>query len=229
MEDDKGRHQLWSDLTDRYIAAREGARPRLVTGQPCFYFRIDPRRLVRAVYESGGAPEREPLLYTERVEESFGPIAERHGMTVYVEPYGGPKTGGPIPDQQYIVGLAGVALEWVGHIVDLAALYVVLRELREKAREVTGNDVLISDGFAIVVASDAVYAATGDEDLVLSFATNAATYTPDRGDFDPISDGWMIGFRGPDKLYVAHVNSKGHVALVDHPIPVSWPREGADD
>jgi hypothetical protein len=225
FEDADERHDLWSDLSDRYVRAREEARPSLADGEHYFYFRIDAAPIVQAVNDSGGAPDKEPLLYTERVEESFGPIAQQHGMSLYIEPYGGPKTGGPIPDQQYIIGLVGIALDWVGHIVDLAALYVVLREMRAKAQEVTEKDVLISDGFAIVVAADAVYAATGDKDLVLSFATNAGTYTPGRGDFDPVSDGWMVGFRGPDRLYLAHVNSEAQVALVDHPIPVTWSAE----
>jgi hypothetical protein len=224
-EDSDGRHDLWAELSDRYVKAREDARSSLADGEHYFHVRIDPAPIVRAVNDEGGVPEKEPLQYTERVEEFFRPIVQPRGLSLYIEPYGGPKTGGPIPDQQYIVGLVGIALDWVGHIVDLAALYVLLREIRAKAQEVTGKDVLISDGFAIVVASDAVYAATGDRDLVLSFATNTAIYTPARGDLDPISDGWMIGFRGPNRLYLAHVNGKGNVALVDQPIPVTWSAE----
>jgi hypothetical protein len=212
-------------LQDDFFERRDEARVELATGRVSFSFSIDSRALTRSLDDEQALVSHDGeqiQAYQERVLEAFGPVAKQHGLTLAVEPYGGPKTGGPIPDQQQLVTVVGIALEWVGHIVNLAALYVLLRDVRNKAKEVTANDILVDEGFAIIAVSDAVLKATGDNDLVLSFSAVSGTYTPARGDFDPTHDGWMLGFRGPQALYLAHVDIYGNVNLIREPIPVDW-------
>lgn len=230
MDDEAAQRDFdhWSALHDEYVEALEDGRRELADGsRHWFHFRIDPGPIVRELAATDADFSSAQWLgrYRDRVTDAFGPVASEAGLTLAIEPYGGAKTGGPVPDQQYVVGLIGIALDWMSNIVTIAGFAALLHALQAKAREVTQNLITVTDGLAIILAAEAIQNATGETELVLGFATASATYTPDRGRFEPLTDGWMVGFRGRDKLYLAHVDGFGKVSLVAEPVPVNWKPE----
>ena len=144
------------------------------------------------------------------------------GLGVRAERYGGPKVGGPIPDQQYALYIIGVTLGVIGGIVTLAEFAAIVRKAIAKARELTKNDVGMSNGTAVILAADAIIESTGERDLTFAFETPMTRYLPDLEEFDSSFDGWLIGFRSRDKLHVVHVDFLGNVTLTGVDVEVDW-------
>jgi hypothetical protein len=137
-----------------------------------------------------------------------------------VVPWGGPRTGGPLPSQSEIVYLLGLAGDVVGRAVDLAAAFVLIKGGLAWLADTTQDRVLINDGVAILAAADAVWAATGANDLTLAFATPLSAHRVELDDFDPGDDGYLIGFRDASNLVVVRVDSFGSARILDGAIPL---------
>lgn len=191
-----------------------------------FYLRIDPSGVIRPIYEAQGDrfdDRAATLEYVSRLRSALTPIAAESNLTVEPEPWRGPKTGGPIPDQTYTVYLLGVAFDGVTTIVTLAAFAELLRRAMAKVKSMTNTDVAISNGAAVMLAADAVVEKTGEQDLTLAFVTPMNRYLPDVvGEMESPSDGWLVGFRSRGRLFVARVDSFGDVTVADGDVRVTW-------
>jgi hypothetical protein len=104
-------------------------------------------------------------------------------------------------------------------LVDFAA---VLHRILAKARELTGNNVGISNGDAVILAAEAIFDSTRERDLTFAFETRMTRYIPDLGELDSSFDGSLVGFRSRDRLYMAHVDWFGRVTLAGADVPVAW-------
>lgn len=151
------------------------------------------------------------------------------GVRVDVEPYGGPKTGGPVPDAQYLVEFVNVLNQYGGAIVTVAGLGVLVRAAMRRLQAVTQHDVRVSDGPAMVLAADAIMDATGRRDLALAFVAPLNRYLPALGDLDSSFGGWLVGYRGEDVLYLAVVHEDGTVDLPSGDAPALQLTVGANE
>lgn len=210
---------------DSYVEARQANLTYLGESEFRFYLRIDPSQLIRLLYEhqrsivDDGAVGRE---YSRQVEETLDAIVSDANLRVRAEPWGGPKTGGPIPDQQYAVQLLGFAITAATTIVLLVDFADVMHRVIAKAKELTKNEVGISNGDAVILAAEAIFNSTGERDLTFAFETPMSRYLPDVDEGHSTFDGWLVGFRSRDRLYTAHVDWFGQVTLAGMDVSVSW-------
>lgn len=207
------------------VEAREANLTYLGESELRFFLRIDPLQLIRPLDErlrsivDDGAVSRE---YTRQVEEALGAIVSDANLGVRAEPWGGPKAGGPIPDQQYAVELVGFAITAATTIVSLVGFADVLHRVIAKAKELTKNEVGLSNGDAVILAAEAIFNSTGERDLTFAFETPMSRYLPDVDEGHSTFDGWLVGFRSRDRLHTAHVDWFGHVTLAGVDVSVSW-------
>lgn len=185
---------------------------------------IDPSAVVRPIYEADQTRGEVEVRreYRERIEAALSEADPSHAISAYPEPWGGPKTGGPIPDQTYLVQLAGWAFAATTTIVLLVDFADVVRRFIAKAKALTGNDVAVSDGVAVLLAAAALFAHTQIADLALAFVTPLNEYLPTVDEMQTPFDGWLVGFRSESELYVAHVDRLGKVTLPDVRVPIDW-------
>jgi hypothetical protein len=188
-----------------------------------FSFAIDPTRIIRPLYEAKLTEDEVSRQYVRTVEDGIAEAIEGTDLRVAAEPWGGPKTGGPIPDQTY-------AFQVVGFVVGVAATIVVLADFADlvvrvmnRARELTRNEVAVSNGDAVALVAKALLERTDERDLSLAFATPLNAYlSSDHDDMDPYDDGWLVGFRSADRLHTAHVDRLGRVTLTEADVSISW-------
>ena len=148
--------------------------------------------------------------YATAVEEAVGDVAEPY--RVVAEPWGGPKTGGPVPDANYLVSLVGVASDWAGRIVDILAFGVLVRQTMDRLERFTCSPVRIDSGPAMIKAAEAIFESTGLIDLTLAFVASLSGYSsPEDEHRGPA--GWIVGYRGESELYLAVVLENGDVHL----------------
>jgi hypothetical protein len=126
-------------------------------------------------------------------------VEERLGDQVHVAivPWMGPRTGGPTPPQSEVVYLLGLAGDMIGRVVDLAALYVLVKGGLAKLEELTEDRLLVDEGVAILKASEAVFEASGADDLTLAFVTPLSAHRLGLDEMDPGDDGYLVGISRP--------------------------------
>ena len=208
-----------------YVEARDANVAYLGESELRFYLYIDPLQVIRPLYErQRGAMDHRAISreYIRRVEDALGPVVADANLTVRAEPWGGTKTGGPIPDQQYAVQLLGFVMTAATTIVLLVDFADVVHRVIAKAKELTKNEVGISNGDAVILAAEAIFNNTGERDLTLAFETRMSRYLLAVDEMDSTSDGWLVGFRSQDRLYTAHVDWFGHVTLSGQDVGMSW-------
>jgi hypothetical protein len=205
-----------TDSTDLYFGHNRVA----------FHLGIDESTLVREIFESieGTVANAESCevvneRYVTRLVAELQP--EAGSLKVVPEPYGGGKSGGPIPDQNYVVNLIGVASDLAGRVADFVALGIIVRGLIGKLRSITHNEVAVSDGCAIVLAAAAVFESTARRDLTLAFITPLHDFLIDAGGGHGSDAGFMVGFRDRRELFIVQVSRTGAVSLAGTPIPLS--------
>jgi hypothetical protein len=189
-----------------------------------FLFRIDPNAITRDLWADRTMDEVS-LEYRRQVESELNPPLKETNLSLRAEAYGGPKTGGPVPDQQYALYLIGIAFAAMAGIVTIRDFAGIVRNVIGKAREMTSNDVAISNGLAVILAAEAIFDATGKDDLTFAFETPLARYMPDLGEWDSDFDGWLVGFRSRERLHVARVSSFGEVTMAPTDILMDWKPE----
>lgn len=212
---------------DAYREVRDANVAFLGETQLRFHLSIDPLPISGPLEGRGtlddGAIKRE---YVRQVEDPLNAVVAEAGLTVKAEPWGGRKTGGPIPEQQYAVQILGIVVGAMGSIVVLVEFADVIRRAIAKAKELTKNDVGISNGHAVILAADAIFNSTGERELSFAFETPMNQYLPDVHEGWSTFDGWLIGFRSRDRLHIAHVDWFGGVTLADGDVSVSWTPKG---
>lgn len=209
---------------DAYVEARDANVAHVGQSDLRFYLRIDPSHVIRPVERQRGTLDDRNVShqYTSRVEDALEPVVASANLRVLAEPWGGVKTGGPIPDQQYAVQLIGFAVTAATTIVLLTDFADVLHRVIAKTKELTKNDVGISNGDAVILAAEAIFGQTGERDLAFAFETPMSKYLPDVEEWEGTFDGWLVGFRSRDRLYTAHVDWFGNVTLSGTDISTSW-------
>lgn len=189
-----------------------------------FHLRIDPMALIGPLERDSKSfdPAAIRHRYARQVADSLNPILKDRGLSVLPEPWGGGKTGGPIPDQQYAIQILGIVIGTMGSIVVLAEFADLIRRLMTKARELTQKEVGISNGDAVAFAARAILDRTGEKDLTFAFETPMSEYLADVEEGWSTFDGWLVGFRSPARLYLAHVDWFGGVTLAADDVNISW-------
>jgi hypothetical protein len=207
---------------DAYRAAQDQNVAYVGTIALRFYLAIDPAAVIRPIYQQNPESDEAKIRreYAHAVEDALDSVGGP--VTTRAEPWGGPKTGGPLPDQTYLIQLIGLALTGMATVVLLVDFVDVVRRMIAKAKSLTNKDVAISDGVAVILAADAIYARTGEGDLALAFVTPLNEYLPDLGEMDSAFDGWLVGFRSPTHLRIAHVDRLGAVSAPDTDLPIDW-------
>lgn len=213
----------WSRLADEFHAAR--FRAYVGRNELSFFLQINEGPILAAIAAEKG-PDWDVAdtgsEYLRRVRSELEPLLAGTKVTLAIEPYGGPKTGGWVPDQQYVIGLVDFLFHGIETVVVLANGIVLLRHLISKAESLTKTNVIVSDGAALILAADAIYTASGDTDLTLAFVSPMTRYQTGMEEGHSSFDGWLIGFRSPDAICMAHVDVYGAVTLVADDIQVSW-------
>lgn len=135
---------------------------------------------------------------------------------------GGPKTGGPIPDENYAIQVVGLLLQGATTVVLLVDFADIVHRLLTKARELTKHEVAVSDGLALILAAEAVERETGATDLTVAFVTPMIDYLPRVHEGWSAFDGWLVGFRSDDSMQVVHIDRLGGVSIAGRDLPVTW-------
>jgi hypothetical protein len=224
MTDDEFDLDAYIADMEAYAAVRDENVAFLGSASVSFYVAIAPSEVIRPIYQrmqsAGDTAVR--AEYSRVIEDALNSAASGSPISVKAEPWGGAKTGGPIPDQTYVVQLLGWALAGMATIVVLVDFADVLHRIIRRAKELSENDVAISDGAAVILGAEAIFEKTGNRDLALAFVTPLNDYLPRLGEMDSPDDGWLVGFRSPDSVYVAHVDRYGEASVADTAIPVLW-------
>lgn len=197
----------WTSLYHEYTASEfKGDREQEVR---YYYVQIDANPIMQRIF-GGGSEEWDVDAhardYVDFLRTELQPIVQGSGVTLAIEPYGGPKTGGPVPDQQYVIGLVDL-YHAAEAIVVLAEGAKLLRGLISKLEEITRKDILISDGDAEILAAEAILTATNETDLTLDYVRPMDRRDEDR-EID-ILEGWLVGFSSDEGVYTAHVDRVG--------------------
>jgi hypothetical protein len=187
-----------------------------------FYVVIDPSAIVRPIYERQPSAGETDVrrAYAETVQRALDSVDP--AVATHAEPWGGPKTGGPIPEQTYVVQLIGLALSGMATVVLLVEFADVVKRVIDKAKSLSKKEVAVSDGLAVILAADAIYARTGEGDLALAFVTSLNEYLPELGEMDSAFDGWLVGFRSPTHLRIVHIDRLGKASVPDASLPIDW-------
>lgn len=107
-------------------------------------------------------------------------------------------------------------------IADFVAVYWVLSEGRKRLKRLAGGrEPLANEGSAIVFAAQPVFELTGSTDLTFAFSTPMLGRHP--GKWAP-DEGFTVGFRGEDAMWVVALNVYGDVlGVTELPVPGSLP------
>lgn len=191
-----------------------------------FYFVVDPGAMLEEGFRlHPDSLERAGQHYAVRLQEEVAPgIAP---LTAEVEPWTGPKVGGPLPLQTELVWLLGLANDAIGDIVNLAAFAILIREGIARIRAATGNSPHVSDGLAAILAADAIFDETGVIELTLAFVTQLRKPLRNLDELESSWDGFMVGYRTEGRLMIAHVRATGEVTLTTDTPFVTAPDEDA--
>lgn len=149
--------------------------------------------------------------YASRLEKELTPVIAP--LTVDVEPWTGPHVGGPVPLPMELVWLAGIAHDAIGDVVNLAAFAVLAKAAVERVRAATGVQPHVSEGFAAILAADAICDETGAIDLTLAFVTPLRRPLRNLDELEPSWDGYMVGYRSEGRLLIAHASATGDVTV----------------
>jgi hypothetical protein len=182
-----------------------------------FTLHVNPNAVVEPIIKASGKEwyaEEIGDEYAAMMDRELGEIVAGTGVSVQTEPWGGAPTGGYSPDQYSAISLIGLAFDSMTNIVTVVGFAAIVRRLMVKAREMTGTDVAISNGDAVLLAADAIYRNTGDADLSLAFVTTMNAYLPTVDEMDPGSDGYLVGYRSEQQLHVVHVDWAGKVTFL---------------
>ena len=167
------------------------------------------------------APWEDLLEYDAKIGEEYSLRLKQEletavpGLRVRTGRRVGNETGGPGAEHD-LVALFGLANDYVGGIANWAGLAVLvgagLKKLTDLAQ---GQPAIVSDGLALILASEAVLAATGKRDLTLAFVTPMGAYPPS-GDERPSEDsGFVVGLRDQSTLFLCHVTPEGDARLLN--------------
>ena len=180
---------------------------------------IDPNPLIREL--SGDASGNILDKYEAAITDALA--SKEISVTASVEPWGGPKTGGPVPEAQYAVDILNIAWDWTGKISNLAGLIIIGKGVLMALERVTRRKARIDDGFAIIYAADAIFEATGEVDLTLAFCAPLNRHLLSLDQPSTPSSGYLVGFRSATALRMATVDDDGTVRLVNGAAPVELP------
>jgi hypothetical protein len=96
----------------------------------------------------------------------------------------------------------------LGRVADLVALGVAIRGFKKWLEDRTGARVEISDGVALLVASEALQQETGATDSTVAFVT---VVPPKAVDELGYIDGYVVGLRSDNALHIFVVSATGSV------------------
>ena len=82
--------------------------------------------------------------YASRLEQALTPVVAP--LTVVVEPWTGPRAGGPVLPQAELVWLVGMARDALGDIVNLAAFAVLVKAAIARVQTATNTQPHVSEG-----------------------------------------------------------------------------------
>jgi hypothetical protein len=212
-------HDEWYEAGERL----RYTKPHFNRVEVTFDWYVDPALPLSRVGDprEAGSFDQLGAAYSDFMEHEIAAVLPPT-VGVIAEPWGGPKTGGPVPDQQYAVVLLDIASQWVGRVVDIAALITIVRAVTRRLEEATGKATHVPNGAAMVLAAHAIMDATGEYDLTLSFVTPLRRYSANLGDFDENFTGWLVGYASATgDLFLAHVSRTGEVTVTADPVNVT--------
>ncbi|NJD29991.1 MAG: hypothetical protein FIA92_17065 [Chloroflexi bacterium] len=215
----------WEQENEAYLEARDENTAYVGSLELAFNLRLDPSRIAAPLAKRHGYGDALRRAYATRVRSILRPVAIESGLRVVPEPWTGPKAGGPLPSQQAAVELVGLAVRVAEGIMALVGLAGVIRKIIQRVEQATGNKVIVSDGLAVVLAADAIFAQTRSSDLTLAFVTPMNRYLSQLGEFESTFDGWLVGFRARERLFTAHVDAYGGVTVTADS-PITWTDSG---